>query len=172
MKAFKPASNDPYIEMLIADALYEVRLDGSVWTTVCRTGKISLTGAWRALSIRKSTSGHLSVKYQRKHLALHRIMYRIFKGSLDEALSVNHIDGDKENNSPENLELITHSANMLHCFRVLGHKPMKPRKKITQEIAEIIRQSHNSGSTNRELRKKFALSKSAISYVVNGHTWK
>jgi hypothetical protein len=172
MKPFKPATNDAFIDALLTDPLYEIRPDGSVWTLVCRTGKISLSRTWRRLSVRTSTSGHLSVKYQRKHLALHRIMYRKFKGPLDEALSVNHIDGNKENNSPDNLELITHSENMLHCFRVLGHKPMKPRQKITQSMAEDIRQLNRNGRSYRDLGKEFGLSKSSISYIVNNHTWK
>lgn len=168
----KIAINDSYIEELITDGRYDVRVDGSVWTTVCRTGKESLTGQWRPLAFVVSTSGHLSIKYQRKHLAVHRIIYRKFHGPLRTDYAVNHIDGIKRNNTPANLELITHSENMLHCWRVLGHIPMKPRKKIDQTTAEQMRNEYAAGASNKELREKYKLAKATVSYIVNGRTWK
>lgn len=168
----KIAINDVYIERLIQDSRYDVRADGTVWTTICRTGKQSLTGQWRQLAFVASESGHLSIKYQRKHLCIHRVIYRRFHGPLREDYAVNHIDGNKRNNTPPNLELITHSENMLHCWRVLGHIPMKPRKKIDQAIAEQMRAEYVAGATNRELRKKYGLAKATVSYIVNGRTWK
>lgn len=168
----KIAINDSYIENLVIDDRYDVRANGTVWTTVCRTGKVSLTGQWRPLSFLVSESGHLSIKYQRKHLAVHRIIYRKFHGLLRADYAVNHIDGNKRNNTPPNLELITHSENMLHCWRVLGHIPMKPRKKIDQATAEQIRLEYAAGASNRILRAKYRLAKATISYIVNGRTWK
>lgn len=167
----KIAINDDYIESLVNDPRYEIRPDGTVWTLICRTGKQSLNGTWRQLAFRKAESGHLSIKYQRKHLAIHRVIHRKFNGSLRADYAVNHIDGIKENNTPSNLELITHSENMLHCWRVLGHIPMKPRRKIDQATAIKIRSEFQSGMTNRKLREKYGLAKATISYIVNGRTW-
>lgn len=168
----KIAINDVYIERLIHDSRYEIRADGTVWTTVCRTGKQSLTGQWRQSAFVVSESGHLSIKYQHKHLFIHRVICRKYHGPLREDYAVNHIDGNKRNNTPPNLELITHSENMLHCWRVLGHIPMKPRSKINQEIATEIRNEFKKGATNRQLREKYGLAKATISYIVNGRTWK
>jgi hypothetical protein len=168
----KIAINDVYIEQLVQDRRYEVRAEGTVWTTVCRTGKQSLKGEWRQLAFVVSESGHLSIKYQRKHLAIHRIIYRRFHGPLREDYAVNHIDGDKRNNTPSNLEMITHSENMLHCWRVLGRIPIKPRKKISQEIAEQMRAEYLAGASNRELREKYKLAKTTVSYIVNRKTWR
>lgn len=167
----KIAINDPFIEALVRDPRYEIRDDGTVWTTVCRTGKESLSGQWRQLALIESASGRLFIKYQRKHLAIHRVIFRKFLGRLRMDYAVNHIDGNKRNNTPENLELITHSENMLHCWRVLKHVPMKPRAKITKEIAEEIRNCAALGLTNRELRLRFRLSKASISGIVNRRTW-
>lgn len=168
----KIAINDVYIERLIHDPRYEIRADGTVWTTICRTGKQSLTGQWRQLAFVVAESGHLSIKYQRKHLCIHRVIYRKFNGPLREDYAVNHIDGNKRNNTPPNLELITHSENMLHCWRVLGHIPMKPRKKIDQATADQMRAEYMAGATNRELREKYKLAKATVSYIVNGKTWR
>lgn len=168
----KIAINDCYIEKLVKDERYDVRIDGTVWTVVCRTGKVSVTGQWRQLPFLVSDSGHLSIKYQRKHLFIHRVIHRKFNGGLREDYAVNHIDGVKTNNTPSNLELITHSENMFHCWRVLGHIPMKPRKKINQETAERMRAEYRAGATNRQLREKYGLAKATVSYLVNGRTWK
>lgn len=167
----KIAINDRFVTKLVRDKRYEVRADGSIWTTVTRTGKNSLNAEWRKLAFIESSSGHLFVKYQYKLLAIHRIVFRVFKGKLRRDFAVNHIDGDKRNNTPANLELITHSENMLHCWRVLKHIPMKPRAKITQEIANEIRKSAANGFTNRELRERYRLSKSSVSGILNGKTW-
>lgn len=166
------ALNDPYIEMIILDSRYEIRRDGTVWTTVCRTGKNSLNQVWRMLSLIPTESGHLTVKYRRKQLNIHRIIHRKFNGPLRDDYAVNHIDGVKTNNTPENLELITHSENMLHCFRVLGRIPKKPRSKIDLETAMLIREEYKSGSSNRQLREKYGLAKATISYIVNSKTWR
>lgn len=168
----KVAINDIHIERLIHDSRYIVCADGTVWTTVCRTGKQSLTGQWRQLAFVVSSSGHLSIKYQRKHLCIHRVVYRKFQGPLRKDYAVNHIDGNKRNNTPPNLELITHSENMLHCWRVLGHIPMKPRKKIDQATAEKMREEYSAGASNRVLRERYSLAKATVSYIVNCRTWR
>ena len=167
----KISLTDIYIEMLITDPRYEIRPDGTIWTTVCRTGKNSINKTWRLLSLVSTESGHLTVKYRRKPLYIHRVIHRKFNGPLRADYAVNHIDGIKTNNTPANLELITHSENMLHCWRVLGHTPLKPRKKIDQMIAERIRAEYIAGSTNKELRERYKLAKATISYIVNKRTW-
>ena len=100
------------------------------------------------------------------------MIYRKFHSPLREDYAVNHIDGDKRNNTPPNLELITHSENMLHCWRVLSHIPMKPLKKVDQATAEKMRDEYSAGATNRELREKYGLAKATVSYIVNGKTWR
>ena len=40
-------------------------------------------------------------------------------------LEVNHKDGDKKNNSLNNLEYVTHSQNQLHSYRVLKTTPVR-----------------------------------------------
>lgn len=60
-----------------------------------------------------------------KHYAPHRLVWIAFKGQIPEGFEVNHKDLDKHNNRLDNLELLTHSDNLKHAFRIL-----KERKQI------------------------------------------
>jgi len=100
-RSLRVATNDRYIEALIGDPHYRIEVDGIVWTQVCVTGKVSINGQWRKLVVSKTQSGHLSVKYQRKHLFIHRIIFRKFIGPLRDDYAVNHIDGNKKTMRPK-----------------------------------------------------------------------
>jgi predicted transcriptional regulator of viral defense system len=72
-------------------------------------------------------------------------------------LVINHIDGNSINDSPNNLELITQSANNKHRF--ITSLPVAGNRKINPEIAKNIRKLSKEGWTNRLLREKFNVSK-------------
>lgn len=55
--------------------------------------------------------------------SIHRLVMGTFCGF--SKLEVNHKDGDKNNNSLENLEYISHSDNITHSFRVLKREPVR-----------------------------------------------
>lgn len=51
---------------------------------------------------------------------IHQLVCLAFHGekpSSDSQYDVNHIDGNKHNNKPDNLEWVTHSENMLHALQ-------------------------------------------------------
>lgn len=49
---------------------------------------------------------------------VHRLIYKNFIGIIDAKLEVNHKDGNKTNNYPTNLELLTHKENVLHAVKI------------------------------------------------------
>lgn len=50
---------------------------------------------------------------------IHKLVYSLFKDDYDEQKQINHIDGNKQNNVLDNLELITSQQNVLHSYYVL-----------------------------------------------------
>lgn len=60
----------------------------------------------------KNNTGYRSVNIEGKRFFIHRIIYIMFKGDIDNNLEINHIDCNRENNKIENLELVTRRQNM------------------------------------------------------------
>lgn len=60
---------------------------------------------------------------KKKFYHVHRLVAKEFVPGFAENLVVNHKNGIRADNRPENLEWITHSENLRHGYRVLGSKP-------------------------------------------------
>ena len=54
----------------------------------------------------------LSLNGKLRYVGLHNIIYAWYKGEVPLGYEVDHLDGDTFNNSPENLELVTHAENV------------------------------------------------------------
>ena len=75
------------------------------------------------LSASKTGNGYLKVKIKRKTRTVHRLVAMAFHGIPEPNMVVNHINGVKTDNRPENLEWVTYSQNIFHSLNVLGNKP-------------------------------------------------
>lgn len=163
------ATNDELIREFLKDANYQVLKSGALLTRISPQGH--LTNEWREKPL-TNKKGYLKIKYRGHGLLVHRIVYAAFVGPLDAQLVINHIDGNPSNNQPSNLELITQAENNTHAHRVLGKKPRSTGYKVTQEVAdEIRRQVAEENIRACELAKKYSLSKSNISSILNNKTW-
>ena len=56
----------------------------------------------------------------RKGLRIHRLVAQAFIQNPEQKPCVNHIDGNRKNNSVENLEWVTHSENSVHAYKRTG----------------------------------------------------
>jgi hypothetical protein len=71
----------------------------------------------------KAKGGYMIVNLKCKSFYLHRLVCEAFIGIIPKGYTVNHKNGNKEDNCSENLEIMTYSENHLHAFRVLKRKP-------------------------------------------------
>lgn len=121
----------------------------------------------------------------RRDVRVHRAIAEAWIGPIPAEREVNHIDGDKRNNAPSNLEFVTALENNRHASRV-GLKAVgasngahtKPHRrprgegqgqsKLTERAVLDIRGSSESLST---LALRYAVHKTLISQVRRGKIW-
>ena len=91
----------------------------------------------------------LSVNGVTKNCMIHRLVAETFLHKVDENLEVNHIDGNKENNSVTNLEWCTRSYNLKHsidnglrysqCNIIRGVTMITPTKEKINGVSPLSR---------------------------------
>lgn len=139
--------------------------------------------------IRRSSTGHvyktskcrggycdLNTWYQgrRIHIRVHRFVALAFHKRVGEADSVNHIDGNKENNKPDNLEWVTIQENNQHAFDI-GLKNCRHQRSLNDEQVREILSVYIKGSVDfgcSALSKKYGVSVATINRIVNGKLYK
>ena len=74
--------------------------------------------------------GYSTIKVNGKYYYTHVLIMEVFKGK--SGLEVDHIDGDKLNNSLDNLEYVTHKENMIRMIKRVGNRGiLKTSKKVS-----------------------------------------
>ncbi|MGR8823786.1 NUMOD4 domain-containing protein [Leuconostoc citreum] len=79
----------------------------------------------------------------RKHKYIHRLVAETFLKNDEKLLEVNHIDGDKTNNSIENLEWVNSKQNKHHAL-VNGLYDANSYKFENEIVADLLRGHHRN----------------------------
>lgn len=112
-EAFHPSGYKKDDNLILEDEIWQYFRD-SVYQ-ISNKGRVRNTKTNRILKGNVADCGYIRVdlalpnKKRRKFL-VHQLVYECFHSSKYEV--INHIDGDKTNNSPENLESVSHKENM------------------------------------------------------------
>ena len=110
-------------------------------------------------------NGYIRVYIYNKTYALHRLVALAFIQNPENKQQVNHVDGNKLNNSVENLEWTTCSENNLHKFKIgLGNSYTR---KITQYDLEMNK--INDFNSIVEAAKQLNIGKGTISGVLTNY---
>jgi len=113
----------------------------------------------------------LSKEGKVKVISVHRIVAMTFiEGNSN--LTVNHIDGNKNNNHYKNLEFISSSENVKHAHKIGLSKPPKANvgtENKKSKLSEVqVRKIRNSNLSSRKLGEIYNVHHSVIQGIKNG----
>ena len=116
--------------------------------------------------------GYFVVRYKYKMLYVHRIVYAAKVGPLQIGKEINHKNGIKTDNSPENLELVTSGQNQRHCWAIgLRRAEDNNTARLTTEQALDIRQRLKEGETINDIADAFSVTRNIVENIKHGRTW-
>lgn len=106
---------------------------------------------------------------------VHHLVAEAFIGPRPNGMVLNHIDGDRKNNSSSNLEYVTPSENAKHACKLYlidsrGEK--HSQHKLTEEQVKEILCALKMGAFVGELAKKYSIHQSQISHIKAGRGWR
>jgi hypothetical protein len=168
-------------KMLISDR-GQVRLPAKSTTfSAIRLGKPmtqTCTFKERTLKPTKTIHGYLEVKFvhQRKtfKFLVHRLVATAFVDGAGDGMVVNHMDGNKLNNAPENLEWVTPGRNSEHAWEI-KKIPIRgiqnANAKFTEQQIRHIRKALARGFPANSLAIIAGVSTAAILKIRDRKTW-
>lgn len=132
----------------------------------------------RELTPYKAKNGYLEVAAMNggrrvKH-TVHRLVGIAFVAGYADDLTINHIDGDKMNNHPENLEWVSLSRNTQHEWEsglVDLRGENQPGSKLTSKRVVYIRRLLAQGIPAHTLAIVAGMSPSMIEMIRDGKRW-
>lgn len=153
------------------EGLYEVSNLGKVKSFIRVQTKI--------LKPSNQKSGYLQVTITKNKTAhyrwVHRLVAEAFLDAVKDKDCVNHKDGNKKNNTPENLEYCTKGENNTHAgtlnLKPIGsnHTNSKLSNKQLKEVRDLL---NKDNKTHKEIAKMFNVHRSAISRISRNESYK
>jgi len=132
----------------------------------------------KKLALGKSTKGYpqimLKTKQITKGFRIHRLVaeYFIYNDNPKVKNQVNHIDGNKDKNSVENLEWCSNKENHEHKMKNNLNVALKGSKHHNSILTEDdVISIFKSKEPYTELMKKYNVSKATISSIKCGRNW-
>lgn len=110
----------------------------------------------------------------RHALKAHRIIAVSWIGPAPDGFTVNHKNGKRRDNTPENLEWMSRGDNERHARRVLG-KSLRgercSRSKLKDDDIRAIRDRALQGWTHKKIGEMFDVGTAQISRIVSRENW-
>lgn len=151
---------------------YYVNEKGIVWSDYSDKEMIPIVDKDGYLRVRLTTA-----ESKRRNFPVHRLVLMMFapcKNMME--LQVNHIDGNKHNNTLSNLEWCTCQENINHAVRV-GLRDSKGENnyfhKLSASDVRNIKKLYSTGNyTQRTIAKIYSIHEGTVYQIVNNRRWK
>lgn len=147
---------------------------------VWNSGKFTVDArghVWRGNRRAEKTAGEylqvrVMVNGRRYYTCAHRLVWHALRGPIPFGMVINHKNGVKTDNRPENLELSTYSANLSHAHRngLLDQRgELNPAARLTnRQVAEIRLRYSSDNISQSALGAIYSVSPKTISKIVRG----
>ncbi len=154
---------------LVDSGEFKIDGQGRIW----KKGKRVEHKARGYLQIRKMIKG------RRYCATAHRVVYRHFIGVIPKGLTINHKNGIKDDNRPENLELATYSQQSRHMRDILGKSQRiynqygedNTMTVLKEKDVLQIRRRWKQGELQVTIAKDYPVTFQTISRICRRDTW-
>lgn len=143
------------------DAEIQRRIDRGIWRPSLDTGHVYSTVKKANLKEAKRSGDYLTVTDHKQIFRVHRIIWIAAHGIPDAEYQIDHINGNKEDNRLQNLQLVTGRDNTARSCCAL-----------TFADAEEIRKLHREGHSRRNLAETYGVSQTTIRRIVTFQRYK
>ncbi len=158
--------------------LYEISDQGRVRR--CGGGRGASRG--RVLTSKRATNGYRHVDLSRGDMkvrfGIHRLVAMAFIGPAPDANAVvNHLDGNKARNVPDNLEWCAAGENNRHAYRTGLRQPpnvrgaLNPRARLSASEAAEIRALRGT-ERQCDTAARFGVARSTVQAIQSGRNWR
>lgn len=174
------SNNERVLIALVRDGQLEIDTGGRVWRVAMRhglkQGGSHVVPVARRRAEHRTPQGYLQVRAmldgKRVHTGAHRLVWQHLKGEIPPGEEINHRNGLKDDNRPDNLLCGSAGANSEHAHRgglvdQFGQK--NPAAKLTDnQIAQIRLAYSQGGYTQLQLAERFGVAHQHVSRIVKG----
>jgi hypothetical protein len=162
---------EAFVYQAVREGTFEISASGEVWRTRPKRRRVDLT----------TSNGYRMVKLMRGRKQVttmaHRLVFLHFNSEIPPGLTINHKNGIRGDNRPENLELATYAEQVRHAVNVLGRKPKvqdgeaNDMAKLTAKVVREIRRRRAAGESLTALAKDFGVAFQTVSKIARGERW-
>jgi hypothetical protein len=160
--SYPNVEKEQYFVKLVEKGIFEIDDLGRIWRDEERAE-------------RNHSSGYYQLFHKYKRMMAHRLVYLVKKGPIINGF-IDHLDGNKLNNNPLNLDTVSRSENTKRAIEK-GYTP-KPigssnfHSKLTEKQVIKIREQYASGATQKQLSTEYHIAPNNIWGIVTGRDWR
>jgi hypothetical protein len=143
---------------------------------VSTTGLVRSKSTNKLLTPSKLRNGYMNIKlyqnFKQKNLLLHRVIAIAFIPNPDNRKTVNHKDSNRANNSLDNLEWSTQSANVIHGYTDGLHNTKGVKNGNSKLTAEQVLKIREDQRSYPEIAIDYSIAPTTVGNIKNRYIWK